>query len=198
MDKATRNTLEQIEHALKRDALEACVFLLPSGAIIAFALTTMRGHNCRYNIGERPVRNHLRTALRDETADVATWFGGLRGTEPPGIPKPATVWHRPHLVITEVMSPERLVTVFEHAERIQPEVLAEIADEIGIETVGDLERLFQRAAGRQLGSRAIGHFRNITRPTRNVARPVPEEGTPRQAPSSIGRADPPDEAGAPQ
>ena len=88
------------------------------------------------------------------------------------------------------MSPERLVTVFEHAEWIQPEVLAEIADEIGIETVEDLDGLFQRAAGRQLGRRAIGHFRNITRPTRNAARPVPEEGTPRQAPSIGGRAGP--------
>ena len=164
INEAARNTLEQIEHALKRDALEACVFLLPSGAVIAFALTTMRGHNCRYNIGERPVRNHLRTALCDETADVVTWFGGLRGTEPPGVPKPATVWHRPHLVVTEVMSPERLVTVFEHPEWIQPETLAEIADEIGIETAEDLEDLFHRAAGRQIGSRAVGHFRKFTRP----------------------------------
>ena len=188
MTRATRKTLERIEHALERDALEAYVFLLPSGTIIAFALTTMRGHNCRYNIGERPVRNHLRTALRDETADVATWFGGLRGAEPPGVPKPATVWHRPHLVVTEMMSPERLVTVFEHPERIQPEVLAEIADEIGIETVEDLEALFQRAAGRRLGSRGIGHFHNVTRPTRNAARPLPEERTARQAPSSIGKA----------
>lgn len=198
ISEAVRKTLEQIEHALKRDALEACVFLLPSGAVIAFALTTMRGHNCRYNIGERPVRNHLRTVLRDETADVVTWFGGLRGAEPPGVPKPATVWHRPHLLITEVMSPERLVTVFEHPEWIRPEVLAEIADEIGVETGDDLEGLFQRAARRQLGSRAIEHFRNVTRPTRYAARRAPEEETPRQAPSSIGRVDPPDKVGAPQ
>lgn len=162
ISESARNALEQVEQALQRDALEGCVFLLPSGGVIAFALTTMRGHNCRYNIGERPLRNHLRTAVGDETTNAATWFGRLRGGEARGVPKPATVWHRPHLVITEVMSPERLVTVFEQPGRIRPELLAETAEQIGIGSVEDLDELFERAVGRPLRREAIAHFRNIT------------------------------------
>ncbi len=170
MNEGTRTTLEHVEAALRRDALEGCVFLLPSGAVVAFAMTTERGHNCRYTIGERPLRNHLRTALGDETAAAAAWFGRLRGSEPPGVPKPATVWHRPHLVVSEAIGRERLVTIFEHPEWIRPEVLAEVADEIGIESVNELKDLFARATGRPLGNRGTDHFRNITEPAREAAR----------------------------
>ena len=60
--------------------------------------------------------------------------------------------------------------IFEHPEWIQPEVLAEIADEIGVESSEEVEDLFQRAAGRPLGSRGINHFRNITEPALDAAR----------------------------
>ena len=75
----------------------------------------------------------------------------LRAKIPRKLPRPATLWNRPELVITEVMGRDRLVTIFEHPESWWPERLAEVAEEIGIYDVADLERIFRSATKRAAG-----------------------------------------------
>ena len=154
----TRQILQEVERALQEDAFEASVFLMPSGNIVAFAMTTWHGHNCRYNIGTRPLRNRLREATGNHALDVQRWFQQLRGAAPAGVPAPATIWNTRHLLVTEATSEERLVTIFEHPESWRPQELAEVATQLGAETVEDLERMFGNATQRSLSERAKRHY----------------------------------------
>ena len=158
IEQETRQVLQKVERALQEDAFEASVFLMPSGSIVAFAMTTWHGHNCRYNIGTRPLRNRLREATGNQALDVQRWFQQLRGTAPAGVPAPATIWNTRHLLITEGTSEERLVTIFEHPESWRPEELAEVATQLGAEKVEDLELMFQNATQRRLPERAKRHY----------------------------------------
>ena len=159
IDEKARRTLEAVEAGLRREGLEGSVFLMPSGAVIAFTMTTTAAHQCRYNIGARPLRNQLRNALGNEKAELKSWFAALQATA--GVPKPASIWHRPHLVVSEAMAAERLVTVFEHPERMNATELAEIAEQIGIYSASDLERRFYQATRRRLAERAVKHYEDV-------------------------------------
>ena len=157
-DTSLQDVLERIGTGLRRDGFEGAVFLLPSGAVIAFTSTTWRAHNCRYNIGRRPLVNRVREALEDEKANAEAWLAQLRAKIPRKLPRPATLWNRPELVITEVMGRDRLVTIFEHPESWWPERLAEVAEQIGIYDVDDLERIFRSATKRALPDDARRHY----------------------------------------
>lgn len=157
IDPRTRKTLEQVDAGLRREGMEGSVFLMASGGVTAFASTTWRAHNCRCNIGRRPLLNRLRDALGDEHADMEGWFARLATMRPAGLPRPATIWNTPHLVVTEAMSPYRLVTMFEHPDSWGPEQLREVAEQIGVYGMDDLERLMRRATNRELPEPARRH-----------------------------------------
>lgn len=169
-DDSVHRTLERMEAGLRSAGLQGAVFLMPSGAVIAFAVTTMARHGERRNIGDEPLRKELRNALGDGDADLKSWFGKLQAAS--SVPKPAAIWHRPHLVVGEGMAAERLVTVFENPERTAASELAEIAEQIGIQSRDDLERRFRRATGRRLAKTAARYLEQVIDPGVNApARP---------------------------
>ena len=102
--------------------------------------------------------NRLSEALGNESVNATTWLSTLGGELQQNLPRPRTLWNQPELLVTEVMSPDRLLTVFEHPKSWAPEQLAEIADQFGVYHVDDLEHTFQRATNRPLPANARRHY----------------------------------------